>query len=70
MMFSFSFSWEQPKVIGYYFLPMKNLEKPLSCGILSITPDQFSLTFVIEEKDKSLCLRYEYGALWFVEQVE
>ena len=69
IMFSFTFSWTQPKVIDYYLLPMKNLEKPLSCGILSITPDQLTLTFVLEEKDKALCLRYEYGALWFAERV-
>ncbi|WP_422858992.1 hypothetical protein ACOKFD_16910 [Flagellimonas sp. S174] len=69
IMFSFTFSWEQPKGTGCYFIPMKNLEKLFSCGILNITPDQLSLTFVIEEKEKALCMRYEYGALWFAERV-
>ncbi|MEM9361243.1 MAG: hypothetical protein AAGA43_01355 [Bacteroidota bacterium] len=48
---------------------MKNLEKPLSTGILSITPDHVSLTFVIAEKEKAICLRYEYAGLWFAERV-
>lgn len=71
IMFSFSFSWVPPKGTGYYFMPMKNLDTLLSCGILGITPDQLPLTFIIEEKekDKALSLRYEYGALWFAERV-
>ena len=69
IMFYFTFSWEQSKVTGYRIIPMKNLEKPISGGILSITPHKLTLTFIIEEKSKSLCMRYEYGALWFAERV-